>query len=789
MFFHILQRDLKRKKTMNIILLLFIILAAMFVASGINNVITVISGTDYYLDKAGIGDLNYITAGDDSTGHLKDFLEKSDAVSKFRIESVILGTKDNVKLLNGKIARVNSNFSCFFLRMSDAKLNYYNMNNQKVKHVAVGHLYVSGRFMEKNHLKNGDKIIISHNSFKKEFIIDGGLKDALLGSGYGNPRFFISDKDYSDMLEDKNISAHYRGEIAFVNLKKGAKLTNISKYVPEILFDGTKSTIKMTYVMDTIVSFMILILSICLILVSFVVLRFSINFTIQEEFREIGVMKAIGLKNRQVRGLYIIKYLVLSIAGASIGFILSIPFSKELIKSVSDNMYFGNSLGVMTNAAGAVMTVIVIVAFAYICTGRLNHATPIDAIRNGQTGERYKKKTIYRIKKSHVNNNLYMALNDIVSNPKRFTTIIISFFICTLLVFLVVNTEETMDSPNLISMLTTKSDIYVNQLSTSMDYMNAHTKDEFKEYLDGYAEKMKKLGMPAKCYSKVFYKYSITFNKEEYNYTCSQGVNIKNCEDSYIKGKAPVSKNEIAITPQISKETGAKIGDVINIDFGTQKLDCTVVAYFQSFNQLGEIIELYEDAPTDFKYATNIMQIQFTFTDNPDQKEIDKRRDKLKTYLGNDEIWNAREYCVNTIGVVSILKMVHYLICATTLVVVILVTILIEFSFITDEKSQIAILKAIGFKNKDVIKWHVYRFGVISLAAVILAAVLSIPATKLCITPIFGMMGAEKIKYNIVAWKVFGLYPGIIVVITIIVALITAQYTRTITSRDTADIE
>ena len=170
----------------------------------------------------------------------------------------------------------------------------------------------------------------------------------------------------SDMLEDKNISAHYRGEIAFVNLKKGAKLTNISKYVPEILFDGTKSTIKMTYVMDTIVSFMILILSICLILVSFVVLRFSINFTIQEEFREIGVMKAIGLKNRQVRGLYIIKYLVLSIAGASIGFILSIPFSKELIKSVSDNMYFGNSLGVMTNAAGAVMTVIVIVAFAYI---------------------------------------------------------------------------------------------------------------------------------------------------------------------------------------------------------------------------------------------------------------------------------------------------------------------------------------------------------------------------------------------------------------------------------------
>ena len=54
MIFHILKNDLKRKKTMNIILFLFIVLATMFVASGINNVITVMNGTDYYLDKAGV---------------------------------------------------------------------------------------------------------------------------------------------------------------------------------------------------------------------------------------------------------------------------------------------------------------------------------------------------------------------------------------------------------------------------------------------------------------------------------------------------------------------------------------------------------------------------------------------------------------------------------------------------------------------------------------------------------------------------------------------------------------
>ena len=58
-----LGKDLKRKKTMNIILLLFIILATMFVASGVNNVVTVMSGTDYYFDLAGIGDYVVITMG------------------------------------------------------------------------------------------------------------------------------------------------------------------------------------------------------------------------------------------------------------------------------------------------------------------------------------------------------------------------------------------------------------------------------------------------------------------------------------------------------------------------------------------------------------------------------------------------------------------------------------------------------------------------------------------------------------------------------------------------------
>lgn len=135
------------------------------------------------------------------------------------------------------------------------------------------------------------------------------------------------------------------------------------------------------------------------------------------------------------------------------------------------------------------------------------------------------------------------------------------------------------------------------------------------------------------------------------------------------------------------------------------------------------------------------------------------------------------------------METVQVLLLAITIVVVILVTVLVERSFISDEKSQTALLKAIGFQNGTIISWNTLRFGIVALAAAILAAAASIPMTELCITPIYGMMGATKIKFNIDPLQIFLIYPTIIFTVTIISAFLTSLYTRKIKSSDTANIE
>ena len=141
------------------------------------------------------------------------------------------------------------------------------------------------------------------------------------------------------------------------------------------------------------------------------------------------------------------------------------------------------------------------------------------------------------------------------------------------------------------------------------------------------------------------------------------------------------------------------------------------------------------------------------------------------------------------IGVVPTMEAVQYLLLAITIIVIILMVLLMELSFVTNEKSQIALLKALGFRNIQIIKWHMYRFVIAIFITEILSAIFAIPITKLWCDQVFGMMGANDINYYINPIHIFVLYPGIILISTIIISGLAALVTNRISSSDTASIE
>ena len=85
MYLNILKRDLKRKKTMNIILLLFIVLATTFVSSSINNMLAISTSLDSYMEISNAPDFAVVTLEKGTTENVEDVLNSIDDIDSYGI--------------------------------------------------------------------------------------------------------------------------------------------------------------------------------------------------------------------------------------------------------------------------------------------------------------------------------------------------------------------------------------------------------------------------------------------------------------------------------------------------------------------------------------------------------------------------------------------------------------------------------------------------------------------------------------------------------------------------------
>ena len=89
MYLNILKRDLKRKKTMNIIVLLFVVLATMFVASSVNNIVNVTTALDDYFEMAKMPDYFLTAMNKNHAVDIDETLSSASAVESYQVEEAL----------------------------------------------------------------------------------------------------------------------------------------------------------------------------------------------------------------------------------------------------------------------------------------------------------------------------------------------------------------------------------------------------------------------------------------------------------------------------------------------------------------------------------------------------------------------------------------------------------------------------------------------------------------------------------------------------------------------------
>ena len=789
MYLSILKKDLKRKKAMNMILLLFIILATMFVSSSVNNIINVTTALDNYFEMANVPDYLVATMNKNLSVDIDETVGSASAVDCYAMENILFLSSDNFIFEDEDIV-INGGTN---LVQSDIWMNYFLSDGSILETVKPGEFYMTEGKADALGVDVGDRLTIELNGVSREFVLADKIKDALLGSNQLSiTRYIISEEDFECFLSAENTEEYYGGTLVYLYSSDMEKVsTQIKPIVDNSIRTMDRAFMEFCYILDMIVVGVLIVVSIILIAIAFVVLRFTISFTLSEEFREIGVMKAIGIGNFRIRGLYLVKYMGLSVIGATIGFALSFPFGEMLMSVSSQSIIVGNQSPILINIFCTVLVIAVILLFCYECTDKVKKMTPIDAIRNGQTGERFRKKSLMSLGKSKLSVTSFLALNDIASSPKRYGIISLTFFLCLSLLLILSATVSTMNSDSLATTFGwADCDIYIDS-KIGAEYMLEDGHEKLEKHLNNMEQTLAQNDIPAKCYQETMFNLPVAFGENESNICIYQGTGTTMDMYEYTAGTVPQNTDEIAITRIAADKLNANIGDTVTIKTIDGDKEYMITGFFQSMNTQGSGIRLHSDEYINYAQATGYVNTQIVFTDNPDSEEINWRMEEIQRIFPEYEnIETCAETVKDMLGVADTLASVKSLIVILAIILAALITVLMERSFIAKEQGEIALMKAVGTRNGKIYAYHALRFLFVGIIAVCIGEMFAMPLTHLCIDPIFKMMGMElAVDYVINPVEMYLIFPIVILATTTVSAFLTSIYTRKIKSSDTANIE
>lgn len=767
MWLQILKKDLMKQKTVNIILFLFITLSTIFLASSVNNICLVMNGLETYMEYANVSDVTAVFGGEDDKEAFERWLDSHSEVTEYEGEQLCEIAADDISTGDDEEAgSFEANGASLYLGAVGSRYAKPLDSDGNDLVLESGEVAVSPGLMARNGLRVGDELRFRVSDRVYTYRIAVQTRDIMFGnemSGMG--RFVFCKEDYDKMVSDcGNVKILVYG----INTADSEKvLTSVSRQGFTLLVNiYERSIYPMLYVFDMIVAGLLIVIGLCLILISLMVLRFSLSFTMEENYREIGVMKAIGMRNFSIRRIYLVKYFVIVAAGAFVGFWLSIPVAGGMTDSVSNNMVLGNSADALgINAACSLAVVAFVTAMCVAFTRKMKKVSAIEAIRSGGSGERYQKRRglcLYR--RRYMGTISFLGFNDILCNMKRYLVLFLTFCISFVLITVPLNTLTTMESDEMASKFSLDPDaaVYMDTIEAAgeapyhntVDMENALRRIERELSEQGYEAS---LSVGSLCFAVYTVNDEGKVIKPLTYYPI--GENGGYCE--YSAGEAPRLENEVAFSKKIMDENHLEIGDTVAIRLNGRDQKLIITGYYSDYMQLGEsarlnpVIDMGGEIMTGYWKATVDME-----TNLSQQEMADLMREKFPQYK-----WvTAQEAVDANIGTTKdVMRTMQLPMTVMLCLLIMLISLLMMKLFIVREKGQLAMLQSIGWRRHDIRMWLVMRMVWVVLLSMIFAVPLSMLCDRFILRNIFAIMGAE-LRIQVEPLQAYVLYPAVLLV-------------------------
>lgn len=631
--------------------------------------------------------------------------------------------------------------------------------------LAAGEIGIPVILLDAYDIAIGDTVVLERDGVRRTFTVAEFIHDAQMNSTLcSSTRLLLSDEDFLELVGGIG-ETEYLIEVYFTDtsLALDYRTAYENAGLPQ---NGQAVTYTMIFLLSALTDIMLAIVflsvSLLLVLVALLCIKYTLLASLEEEVGEIGTMKAIGLSDRDIGGLYRGKIRLLVLIGICAGYIVALLLSNRVIRHVA--VTFGNQpISPLTVGVPLLICVLLFLIADHHCgraLKRLRRLTVVDALVTGKgfDGERRGKNRIrdglYAVK--HLPVGLAVSLREVCLNVRSFAIVFFVTLIVSIILLVPMNLLHTMGAKEFVS------------------YMGSPLCDLLVELEPGAELELRYNTVRALLAEESPSTSVEEFRRVRVSTETAAGRAVVvhvDCGPSagnelhYLVGNAPRSEEAIALSALNADALGVAVGEQLRLRWENYDKVFVVSGIYQDVTSGGYTAKSlygFDHAPAEkYSFAVEL----------PKSADPKATANQWRAVLGGGyTIEPMEEFLEQTLGgVTRQVRSAAFVAVAVGLCVSALIILLFMKLRLAKDVSQISILKAVGFSNSDIRRQYLYKVGLVSLAGVLCGSLFANLFGDNITSVVFASMnlGISKIAFIVNPWTAFLLLPSLLFAVSL----------------------
>lgn len=755
-----LKAGMKRHKRSLLGICILVFLAVLSLSS----VLTVWLGGSAYLEKelqkAGYGeltawvshvpDLELLTAGIESQAEVAEANPQRLIFADYEANGIESDSE-------GQLIPWNSLDDRY--RFLNGELSGYQAAPEEIR---PGEIYVSASMVSVMGLETGDSVSfqIARKGMTKEFTVSGYYEDPFMGSSMiGMKGFLISEADYreiTDVIEAEGMDALAR-EGAMIHIQAAEGTVFSAEELNSLLNETTPLSqyAEFVYSAYTIESFMMILqnafcalaaaFALVLLAAAAVVLGHSISGLIEQDRKNLGILKTAGFTGSQLISIQMAQYLAAVCVGELLGIALASPFAGLLSRLiVTTTGFLIPARLVFLPCAGLFLGVLFLLAgFTAWRLQKVMKITPMDAVRGEETGAgtgpQFGKLPGIRMEGLA----FYLALRQLLKGKKRYLG---ACMVAALLVFSASLTGRMNDwlGPDGQGMMDAFNPADLDLGVQALGELHMEEAEELVRSYSGITDSYL-LAMPDVSIQGAGFTANVITEPERFHIS---------------RGRTCLEADEVVLTEAAAADLGVDIGDSVTIrgDMGTGEF--TVSGIYHCANDMGANLGMNREGWLSIGQDAPRLWCHHYFLEDPSQKEAITLA--LEEAYGGDIHVHENSW-PGLSGIISAMHLLLMFLYGMTAVFILIVTGMTGSRILNAEQKDLTILRAVGCTSGMLRISFGLRFGLAVLPGVILGTVCAALFTDPLVSSVMRLAGISNFASSLSAGS--ALFPGIVVVV------------------------